>query len=252
LKLEAVIVCNQYADFLEHTLAHNLDFLDHVVVVTTPEDKATQALCSKFSVDMVDTHVFSEDGHKMNKGRAINLGLAHLRFRDWILHVDADILLPPRFRSMLHFAKLDKRNIYGADRLNSRGFENWMRHRDKIVPQYKFRYLVTPQDEFPMGSRLLHKEYGWCPIGYFQLWHHSAGRHYPVHQGSAEHTDVLFSVQWDRENRILLPEFFVYHLESEKSPTFGANWNGRKTPPFGVKGHDSQLELSVPAPYMKS
>lgn len=231
MKIEAVIICKDYSDFLEHTLPENLQHLDRIVVVTHPEDKKTQMVCDKFGVDFLDTTVFHEDGDLFNKGRAINLGLSHLRHEDWLLHIDADILLPHRFREMLKKAKLDPKNIYGADRLNVLSYEHWMEHKGKTVPQFQWRYMVTPQKEFTLGSRLLHNEYGYCPIGYFQLWHSSKKRKYSVINGSAEHADVLFSVQWERKHRMLLPEFFVYHLESEQT-VMGANWLGRKTKPF--------------------
>jgi glycosyltransferase involved in cell wall biosynthesis len=232
VQIEAVIVCNGYADFLEQTLPENLQHLDRVVVVTSPDDKETHALCNKYGVDFLDTDVFYDRGDAFNKGRAINLGLSHCRHKDWLLHLDADILLPHRSRAMLEHAKLNPKNVYGADRLNVVGWEKWQEHRSKVVPQFQYRYLVNPPGEFPIGARLLHNEYGYCPIGYFQLWHSSAHRKYPIHQGSAEHTDVLFSVQWPRERRVLLPELFVFHLESEKAK-MGANWQGRKTKRFG-------------------
>ena len=96
--------------------------------------------------------------------------------------------------------------------------------------------MVTPNPKFSLGSRLLHQEYGYCPIGYFQLWHSSHGKQYPVVSGSAEHSDVVFALQWTRQKRELLPELFVYHLESERAD-MGANWKGRKTKPFGPPHH---------------
>lgn len=203
-----------------------------MVVVTHPDDKKTQDLCTKFGVDCLKTTIFHEDGDKFNKGRAINLGLSHLRHNDWILHLDADIVLPHKFRNMLKHSKLKKENIYGADRLDTLSYENWITNKHKTIPQHQWRYMVTPTPEFPLASRLLHQEYGYCPIGYFQLWHSNQRRIYSVINGSAEHADVMFAVQWARENRILLPEFFVYHLESERS-SMGINWEGRKSKPFG-------------------
>lgn len=233
MKLEAVIVCSSYGDFLEHTLPNTLQFVDKAVVVTTPEDKHTQAICNRYGVDCIDTKVFFEDGDKFNKGRAINLGLSHLRQDEWIMHIDADVMLPHRFRDLLGRAKLNPKNIYGADRLNTGSYESWIAHQAKTIPQYQYKFLVGAPKEFPIGSRLIHNEYGYCPIGFFQLWHKSENRKYPINQGSAEHTDVLFAVQWPRENRVLLPELFVFHLESEAA-AMGANWQGRKTKPFGV------------------
>lgn len=243
MKIEAVVVCKDYADFLAHTLPHNLDFLDRVVVVTHPDDWATRNLCNKIGVECIDTTVFHDYGDKFNKGRAINLGLSHLRHSDWLIHMDADIVLPQRFRDLLQHARLNPKCLYGADRLNITSFEKWQEYKANPHQQFSWRYLVNPPAGLPLGSRLLHMEYGYCPIGYFQLWHKSVNRKYPIIAGSAEHSDVLFSVQWERGNRILLPEFYVYHLESEKSD-MGANWGGRKTKPFGPP-----VEPKIPKDY---
>jgi hypothetical protein len=240
MQIEAVVVCVNYSDFLSYTLPENLKYVDRMVVVSHPEDKATKRLCDKYSVDCIQTEIMHDDGDKFNKGRLINLGLSNLRHDGWLLHLDADIVLPHRFRHALKMAKLDRQNIYGCDRLNSVTYENWAKHRDRTIPQHQWRFMVTPQPEFPIGSRLLHLEYGWCPIGYMQLWHSSTRKNYPIVCGSAEHSDVLFAIQWPRERRILLPEFFVYHLESEAAK-MGVNWDGRQTTVFGPPG--TKLEV---------
>lgn len=238
--IEAVVVCVNYSDFLAHTLAKTVELVERVVVVSHPSDKLTHQLCDKFSVDCLKTEVFHEDGDRFNKGRAINLGLSNLRHDGWLLHLDADIMLPHRFRHALKMAKLDKTMLYGCDRLNTRSWENWEKHRATTIPQHSWRFMVNGNGAFPIGSRLLHLEYGYCPIGYFQLWHSSVRRQYPIVCGSAEHSDVLFSVQWPREQRVLLPEFFCYHLESE-AVKMGANWDGRQTKPFGPPGTEMEF-----------
>lgn len=246
MKIEAVIICKDYSDFLEHTLPNNIQFLDHVVVVTHHTDKATRALCSRYSIDCVDTHEFFQEGAPFNKGRAINVGLAHLKGLDYILHMDADILLPHRFRNLLDRANLQPKNLYGADRVNVYGFDRFHALKDKLVPHYSHRYFVQPPAEHPVGARIIHHEFGYCPIGYFQLWHKSAGRRYPINQGTAEHTDVLFAIQWERQQRVLLPEVVVYHLDShEAPPEMGGNWNGRTSPPFAPKKKDHDLMMSL-------
>lgn len=232
LKIEAVVVCVNYSDFLEHTLPANLNHVDRLVVVTHPSDTKTQDLCRKYGVDVYPTEIMHEDGDKFNKGRLINYGLQHLRHDGWLLHMDSDVLLPHRFKQMLHYAKLEKHKIYGCDRLNTKSYENWKANEWRTVPQHQYRYMVTPQREFPLGSRLLHQEYGYVMCGFFQLWHASMNKIYPIVTGSAEHSDVMFAVQWERKDRVHLPEFFVYHLESEDN-AFGANWQGRKTKHFG-------------------
>lgn len=248
MQIEAVIVCKDYSDFLEHTLPENVEQVDRLIVVTHPGDHKTKALCSKYSVDCVETHAFHHQGDKFNKGRAINVGLGHMRGLDWMLHMDADILLPHGFRNMMKRAHLDTANIYGADRVNVYGYEHWMDNKHKTVPHYSHKYFVQPPGEFPMGARIIHHEHGFTPIGYFQLFHKSSGKRYPIHQGNAEHTDVLFAIQWPREHRMLLPEIIVYHLESPNGPTpMGVNWEGRKTPIFGK----CPTPVKVPKPYGK-
>ncbi len=234
--LECVVTCVDYSDFLEVTLPETLQHVDRLVVVTSHEDKATRDLCRKWSVDCVATDAMNEDDEKFNKGRGINLGLGHLRGLDWVLHLDADIVLPHGFRGLLSRAKLKKENLYGADRVNVYGYEHWEEHKHKLTPHFSNEYFVQPPAEFPLGARIIHKEIGWCPIGYFQLWHKTQGKRYTPNQGNAEHSDVLFAAQWARANRVILPEVVVYHLDSMNGPTpMGANWNGRKTPLFRPK-----------------
>jgi hypothetical protein len=238
LYLEGLTVCVNYADFLDETLTANLDHFDEFCVVTSHDDRATQAVCDRHGVICVKTDVHREDPlDRFNKGLMINLGLAHLRHRGWLLHLDADIVLPDRLRFVLNKSRLDDDCIYGADRVNVVGRENWeaIKRSPSFARQYHHRYLVTPagsQSGSRLGARLVHNEYGYCPIGCFQLWHsRHAQRRYHFSQGSAEHSDVLFALQWPAAKRILLPGVFVYHLESEPAH-IGANWQGRVTREF--------------------
>jgi hypothetical protein len=237
LFLEGVIVCKDYSDFLEQSLPMNLSYFDRLVVVTHPNDKRTQQVCAKFSVDCVTTEAMHEHGDAFNKGRAINIGLGHLRGLDWILHLDADVVLPHRFRDLLVRAQLQREKLYGADRVNIFGWNAWQKFKQSgmLVPYHKDRYFVHPPDD--LGARIVHDEHGYCPIGYFQLWHTSQHKKYPIHTGTAEHSDVLFAIQWSRANRVLLPEVVVYHLDSMFGPSpMGQNWGGRKSPIFGPDG----------------
>ena len=244
MKIEAVTVCVDYADFLTETIGQTLNAVDRLVVVTTPADKETQELCRKWSVDCYPTHVFFEDGDVFNKGRAINYGLAHLRHDQWILHLDADIYLPHRFRQMLRYTKLREDTIYGMDRLNTRSYENWRANKWRTEPQHQYRFMVTPTEQFPVGSRLVHQELGFLPCGYFQLFHQSHKRVYSVNTGGAEHSDAMFAAQW--EKRTIIPEAFCYHLESESGGAMGKNWRGRRTKRFGPGGGEVKRSEGAP------
>ena len=159
-----------------------------------------------------------------------------------MLHLDADIVLPPHFRRMIENAELDPACLYGIDRVNCLGSAAWdafaqrAQSRCNSELQYEWSCMVKPPQGMSLGARIAHGDYGgYCPIGFFQLWNPrgSGVNRYPITvEGDMEHTDVLFAIQWPRPRRQLLPEGFSIHLES--SGEFGANWHGRKSPPFRV------------------
>src|ERR1700735_3253141 len=130
MEIEATIVSIGYGDFLRETLPHNLAQLDHVSVVTCPEDRLTQDVCRRWNVKCLLSNVHKRDAESpFNKSRAINHGLNHLKKRDWLLHIDSDIVLPIRFRQILANAELKKNCIYGADRVNCPSWEEWQRYQ---------------------------------------------------------------------------------------------------------------------------
>lgn len=238
---EAVVVCVDYGDFLAESLPLNLPHFDRVVVVTTASDHVTRQVCRNWSVECVLTDAFYEKGELFNKGAGINSAIGHLRCTGWILQLDADIVLPVTFRNMLAKSALHRSRIYGCERANVKSWAKWRDVKQKmhVVPQYAGGYLVSTPDDTPVGAQFVHKSRGYCPIGFFQMWHaqfmHEHELRYPEVEGSAEMGDVQFAVSWKRADRILLPTIRVFHLESESVP-MGTNWNGRRTKPFTEGG----------------
>jgi hypothetical protein len=244
LRIEAVTICVGYGDFLAATLPENLPLIDDLVVVTAPDDDETRAVCRKHSVHHVLSDEFKQDG-PFNKARLIRRAFDQIGGRDWILHLDADIVLPRKFRRLVELAHPDPAYIYGADRQNVVGWDAWQRMKSTAGPWdnhahengHWFHPALRP------GARWVSTLHGYVPIGFFQLFHGSAlvqgGYHvrsYPTHHGDAARTDVQFALQWDRRRRQLVPELIVLHLESEKSAV-GANWRGRTTMPFRPENH---------------
>jgi hypothetical protein len=237
MKIEAVMVCVNYSDFLAHTLPSTKGQFNKMVVVTDHNDVDTKKLCEYYNVECVQTDVFYENGDVFNKGKGINAGLEQLDLDGWVVHLDADIYLPPQTGSILQTIPLCEDKIYGADRLMCPGYNEWQEYINSPQPiqdSWVFVHLTS----FPVGVRLA--EYktrggGYEPIGYFQLWHPStSGVHrYPTQHGYADRTDVLHCKNWDRQHRELLPEIVVIHLESQ--PGIGLNWRGRTTPAFGPR-----------------
>jgi len=235
MKIEAVVTCVDYADFLAETLPHNRNLFDKLVVVTAPEDKATQRICEYWHILCVLTDVFRSRWGEFRKGAAINEGLAKLDKTDWLVHMDADILLPPLTRTLLETADLDKNFIYGIDRHMVQGYQPW-RNFMSLPGLQQENEIFVHTNPFPIGVRVTpHAHGGWLPIGFFQMWNASSGRlTYPDAHNSAGRTDMLFAAQWPRSQRAMIPEIIGYHLESEPGAPMGVNWNGRQTAPFSA------------------
>jgi hypothetical protein len=209
--------------------------------VTTHEDKETQNLCQHYNVECIITDEFTKNGDPFNKAKGINVALNRLSKQDWVLHLDADMYLPPLTRGILERISLDKNNIYGIDRMMCPNFQEWMNFISKPTPIHT-GWVYIHGTAFPFGVRI--GEYmseGYEPIGFFQLWHPNTSgiKLYPDEHGAADRTDVLFAKKWARRNRAIIPEIIGIHLDSENSTVddMGKNWNGRKSKPFGNKGY---------------
>lgn len=232
-KIECVIVCDSYSDFLRCTLPHNKTIFDRCVVVTSPEDTETRKLCEFYHVHCVASKRLKPAPGKFCKGAAINDGLAVLDGDGWVLHMDADIWLPPQTRQLLQRANLDKRCVYGVDRFNVVGYERWEKFLKKPKLQHEADAYIHA-NAFPVATRIMSNSMGgWVPIGFFQLWNPPGSliSKYPEGHTDAGREDMLFANYWPRSQRHPIPEVIAYHLESEGA-TMGANWSGRTTPAF--------------------
>ena len=105
-KVEAVVVCDRYSDFLRCTLPGNKHLFDRIVVVTSAEDRDTQRICEFHHVECLQTDALNSRWNKFCKGAGINEGLSRLDRNGWVVHLDADIALPPQTRLLLQNAHL--------------------------------------------------------------------------------------------------------------------------------------------------
>lgn len=230
LRLEAVTVCVGFDDMLDATLTLNHPHLDHVIVVTSHADKATQACCRKHNATCVQTDLFRKDGRNFNKGAAINAGFDYFRFHGWRIHMDSDIALPDNFRRLLfNHTHLDPGTIYGCDRVNVVGKDNVKKLLTQRDHQLVNR-LCLGTGRGGMGHRLVCQLRGYLPVGFFQMWHAKAQKPYPYSLGTAAHDDMMFSALWPEANRRHLPTAIVYHL-CAAPPRIGENWEGKRRQP---------------------
>lgn len=227
LRLEAVTTCVGFDDMLDETLKHNMPHLDSMMVVTSHEDQATHKVVNKHGATLVMTDLFRKNGRNFNKGAAINAGFNYFQFLGWRLHLDCDIALPDSFRRVLfNRTHLDTQCIYGADRMDIVGCE--LLDRVRSAPQHLYGSHVCI--EAPVAHRFIDPLCGYCPIGFFQLWHARGHRRYPHSLGTAAHDDTMFSMQWKEEHRRHLPTVVVQHVLAAPS-VLGQNWDGRRQQP---------------------
>jgi len=231
--MEAVVVCDHYDDFLRYTLPQNKYLFDRMVVVTSFEDNRTRKLCEFYHVECIPTDSLCTRQGQFYKSAGINQGLAALSLEDWVVHMDADIWLPPQTKILLQLANLAKRMIYGIDRFIVKGAKAW----DEFLQMPKLQHedeAWIHMNAFPIGTRLMQAHFGgYVNIGFFQFWNPKGSgiKTYPTGHSGAGRDDTLFAAQWPRGLRGFIPEIIGYHLESVDASK-AANWNGRTTVPF--------------------
>lgn len=115
-KIELIVVCKNYSDFLQITLPLNKKHFDNIVIVTADDDIDTQNLCKKQNVNFIIYNDFFKNNAKFNFGGARSYGLQNLKFKDWVIFLDSDIIMPNNFRELLDINKIDINKFYGSYR----------------------------------------------------------------------------------------------------------------------------------------
>ena len=218
-RLEGVVVCVRYGDYLSWSLPGNRSLFDRLVVVTAPDDTLSQSIAGRYGATVVTSERFSDGGAVFNKGRMLNDGLKALRLDDWLLVFDSDILLPKTLRTHLQNRLLRPDSLYYSIRLNApeTDTENWLTAFESDPGM-----RASLSFDRPGANRM--------PWGYFQLFHAphcppgAAGEPlYSEQFPNAGDVDYEFQARWPAERKILLPEA-VIHLPHGSE---GANWSGR-------------------------
>lgn len=220
-KLEAVVVCVGYGDMLAWTLPWNRREFDVVAVVTSSEDRETQAVAREQGARVVISDRFRDQGAPFNKGRMLNDGFAALDGDGWVLITDADMLFLPGLRRRLMQRWLHPDCLYFATRVDAPadGLGEWLRRfRDDWTTAYALPFREPGRNRMPWG--------------YFQLVHPAAGplrgrgsALYDEQFGTACDVDYAFQDRWTAATRILLPELAVHIPHGVE----GTNWRGRQS-----------------------
>lgn len=240
MKPTVITVSVNYPDYLSQSLLHNRFLFDEYIVVTSPEDKRTQNISNYYVTKCITTNSFYKDGAKFNKWNGINDALDSIKNKDdkWILFLDSDIALPPISRRVFDEYDFDPECLYGIDRYDCVGIDNWLKYLAN--PGYVYNNWLMDMNKFDIGARICQyyggrheggKFQGWLPLGFFQLAHGSQFGSYPSNSSTADHEDLVFAKQWRRNKRIMIPEIVGLHLVSnmEKGKN---NWSGRVSADF--------------------
>lgn len=250
MRLEAVIVCVNYSDFLSHTLSQNKQHFDRIVVVTDKNDIKTKDICEYHHVQCIQTNDFYEGKDKLNKGRGINVGLKELNPQGWVVQLDADIYLPPLTRRIIDQLEnenfFDTKSIYGMDRMMCPSYSDWNKFISNPTLTHQGQVYVYTSI-FPLGVRISKfNEDGYIPIGFFQMWNpkESGVFEYPNEHGVIDRSDMIHAQRFARKKRHLIPDIVSIHLDSEdlNISEMGKNWNGRKTNNFGSEIKENRLK----------
>lgn len=126
-KFELVEACVNHAHFLKHSLPVNIRRFDNVVIVTSPTDYETQKVASDNGASLVMTDLFYKDGAPFNRGLAVNEGFKALKYNDWVVHGDADVVFPRGYEQVFSSSNphLNKEVLYGSKRIEFKDYEEY-------------------------------------------------------------------------------------------------------------------------------
>lgn len=120
--ITALLVSVNYSDYLEVALSYNTKQFDKIIVLTIESDKACQEVCSKHSnvkCLVYSDEILKKNGAKFNKGAIMNKGLEYLnsiKYSDWLVLTDSDIIFPENFKDLLLSKNKDLNILFSMKR----------------------------------------------------------------------------------------------------------------------------------------
>lgn len=205
-KIDVIITSVDYNDFLILSLENNTKYFDNITVVTSNDDIICQNICKSYGVKCITTDSFYEDDFLFNKGKAINIGIESIVNPEFILLLDADIIVTNKF----DLSNLEPDTLYTSDRwicYNHFQYERWRKGETQVnnLPKYE-------------------RDNGY---GFFQLFNFNNSldvKWYPSELENSSHPDLKFSSLFSKKQTI---DVDIIHLGDVKK-----NWNGRKSEKF--------------------
>lgn len=155
-RLDVIIVSVNYNDYLKISLENNTKIFDNITVVTSENDTECQEICGYYGVKSIVCDDILKDGF-INKSLGLNKAIESLENPDWILILDADIIVNTKFE----IENLNYKELYTNGR--------W------IIEE------ISDYNLYKTGNRELNdfkfeKDKG---IGFFQLFNWTSKKNYP-------------------------------------------------------------------------
>ncbi len=231
--ITCVITCVNYSDFLKITLPENKKFIKNILILTTKNDKKTIQICKEQNVNYLATDIFYQKTPEtmwkkfinticcyrcvcksqyqfkclkntktvFQKSKATNAGIRASSNSDWILLLDADIIVSEKL-GKINTEILDKDTLYGVPRIVYKTQYDWINKKNAYFDFWKFMGFFQL---FNIRSKNFNKNY----YGYNEEYNY------------ANEGDYYFAKKWTKQK---LLDFYVIHLGET-----GENWQGRVT-----------------------
>ena len=205
-KIDVIVTSVDYNDFLILSLENNTKYFENITVVTSNDDIICQNICKSYGVKCITTDSFYEDDFLFNKGKAINIGIESIVNPEFILLLDADIIVTNK----IELSNLELDTLYTSDRwicYNHFQYGKWEKGETSVnnLPKYE-------------------RDNGY---GFFQLFNFNNSldvKWYPSELENSSHPDLKFSSYFPKKQTI---DVDIIHLGDVKK-----NWNGRKSEKF--------------------
>jgi len=218
-------VCVNYADLLRRALPTWQSWSEHIAVITTSVDAETRTLCNVHGVTCAINNNFYHDGCVFDKGFVLAEELQWWRDNlpwfgkpgHWILHLDADLLLPHRCTIEPQLAHLDREKLYGCKRWLCDTWEQYQAFQDGR------RDGIFLQDPIKRTREV----WGYFQLGESKRWAQVCPEMYLTNRDASK-CDVYTARRWGYANQALIHGLEAVHL----GKTF-TNHKGRVTPAFG-------------------
>jgi len=144
---------NQISKIFDYTVGKNLNQIDEFIIATDYQSLEVERICQKYNIKFIKTNGFYENNAQFDRGKVVSAILKSIK-SGWILHMDADILLPKDFKQKINTINFNKNKLYGARRIL---FSNLTKVK---------RWFDMDEDPEAVSDYI---PYGYC-WGYFQLF----------------------------------------------------------------------------------